>query len=167
VVAVDPRAEGAVAHLELRDAKNNTILQLGASGWVETAAALADYKNVVVVWNRDSSYFAMKVREGKTDASVTAYKNDNGTISAITPPDFQQAVKKALGFYFEGRFYFESPVHWINNRTVQIEIEGNTVDSIDPDGEYDFICELDYRVTSGKILNVHLTKKALPPPPRQ
>jgi hypothetical protein len=71
---------------------------------------------------------------------------------------------KALGFQFDGRFYFESPKRWNSNRILTLEIEGNTVDSIDPDGEYDFKFELRYDVESGKVIAVLPLKKALAPP---
>ena len=107
----------------------------------------------------------MKLRGGKTDSEVTVYQVRERKIDQESLPDLSQTVRKKANFQ-EGRFYFESLVRWQNPHKLIVKVIGNTVDSIDPDGEYDYEYDLTVDVVSRQITHISEIKKALPPPSR-
>jgi len=164
VYAVDG---AGVAHLEMREKSTGRVIaDLGSSGWVLNAKGLAIPGNTAVLWNSSGTLFALKMRDTKTSSSVTLYQCTNQKVSKISLPDFSKAVRKQMNLDFDGRFYFESPVNWNDDNRLILNIAGNTVDSIDPDGEYDFSYNMTVEARSGQIVHIEEIKKALPPPPR-
>ena len=164
VYAVESGTENP-ARLELRDKSTGTaVFDLGSSRWMDAPSGHTLPSNTEISWSPDSCFMAVKMRDSKNSSSVSFYKLADGTVTKVPPPQFLDAIREELNFEFSGRFYFETPVKWESPEQVLMNVKGNTVNSLDLNGEYDFEYNVRAVVGSGEILQVQELKRPLPPP---